>query len=180
MNAADLNPTHDPALRSWVASANAAGADFPIQNLPFAVFSPRTANASPRCGVGIGDQILDVGACAELMDDAFARNAALACRAPALNEVMQLGQPVVSALRRHKFVPIAYNGRANSVRVSGEPVRRPMWAYEDLNERAQRTAALLLEPQWQSYVAKMLPLLQKQDSKILTPASFFNPLWQDT
>jgi len=33
-----LNETHDPALRSWVASANLAGNDFPIQNLPFASF----------------------------------------------------------------------------------------------------------------------------------------------
>ena len=33
-----LNETHDPALRSWVASANAADTDFPVQNLPFAVF----------------------------------------------------------------------------------------------------------------------------------------------
>ena len=30
-----LDATHDPTLRSWVASANAAGSDFPIQNLPF-------------------------------------------------------------------------------------------------------------------------------------------------
>jgi len=30
--------THDPALRSWVASANQPDADFPIQNLPFAAF----------------------------------------------------------------------------------------------------------------------------------------------
>ncbi|MFZ2294901.1 MAG: fumarylacetoacetase, partial [Polaromonas sp.] len=33
-----LNETHDPALRSWVASANQEKVDFPIQNLPFAVF----------------------------------------------------------------------------------------------------------------------------------------------
>ena len=36
-----LNATHDPALRSWVASANSAGCDFPIQNLPFGRFRPR-------------------------------------------------------------------------------------------------------------------------------------------
>ena len=28
------DPTHDPALRSWVASANGASSDFPVQNLP--------------------------------------------------------------------------------------------------------------------------------------------------
>ncbi|MDB5874180.1 MAG: hypothetical protein JWQ07_3622 [Ramlibacter sp.] len=55
-----------------------------------------------------------------------------------------------------------------------------MWAYQDMNERAERRAALLKEPQWQSYIAKMLPLLQRQESKILTPASFFRPAWQES
>ena len=35
---ARLDVTHDPRARSWVDSANQAGCDFPIQNLPFAVF----------------------------------------------------------------------------------------------------------------------------------------------
>ena len=35
-----INETHDPAARSWVESANQAGCDFPIQNLPFGVFAP--------------------------------------------------------------------------------------------------------------------------------------------
>ena len=50
--------THDGARRSWVMSANAAQAEFPIQNLPFGVFS--FGAAEPRCGVAIGDQILDL------------------------------------------------------------------------------------------------------------------------
>ncbi|REM14083.1 NIPSNAP family protein, partial [Mycobacterium tuberculosis] len=32
---------------------------------------------------------------------------------------------------------------------------------------------------WKSYVAEMLPLLQSQESKILIPAAFFEPRWQD-
>jgi fumarylacetoacetase len=57
-----LNATHDPKLRSWIASANEAGADFPIQNLPFGRF--RTAGSSEgfRIGVAIGDQVLDLKA----------------------------------------------------------------------------------------------------------------------
>lgn len=43
---------------SWVASANAAGNQFPLNNLPYGVFS--TNNEPPRCGVAIGDMILDV------------------------------------------------------------------------------------------------------------------------
>ena len=52
--------THDPSLRSWVASANVAGCDFPIQNLPFGRF--RAAGGGARLGVAIGDQILDLRA----------------------------------------------------------------------------------------------------------------------
>lgn len=52
--------THDPALRSWVASANAAECDFPIQNLPFGRF--RAQDGSARIGVAIGDRILDLRA----------------------------------------------------------------------------------------------------------------------
>jgi len=51
--------THDPALRSWVDSANEPGADFPIQNLPFATF---LTGAGPHVGVAIGDRILDATA----------------------------------------------------------------------------------------------------------------------
>jgi fumarylacetoacetase len=57
-----LNATHDPKLRSWVASANAAGADFPIQNLPFGRFRTAGSKESLRIGVAIGDQVLDLRA----------------------------------------------------------------------------------------------------------------------
>jgi len=50
--------THDPALRSWVESANQPETDFPVQNLPFAMFRGR-GDGRPRLGVAIGDQILD-------------------------------------------------------------------------------------------------------------------------
>ncbi len=57
-----LDATHKPALRSWVASANAPGTDFPIQNLPYGRFR-RAGSAQPwRVGVAIGDQILDLAA----------------------------------------------------------------------------------------------------------------------
>ncbi|MGE4336255.1 MAG: NIPSNAP family protein [Pigmentiphaga sp.] len=54
-----------------------------------------------------------------------------------------------------------------------------MWAYQDLNERAERRAALMADPQWKSYVARMLPLLLRQESRILLPAPFFQPRWQE-
>jgi len=57
-----LNATHDPKLRSWVASANEAGADFPIQNLPFGRFRTAGSAEALRIGVAIGDQVLDLKA----------------------------------------------------------------------------------------------------------------------
>ena len=53
-----LNKTHDPARKSWVESANVADSDFPIQNLPYGVFS--IGGGPKRIGVAIGDQILDL------------------------------------------------------------------------------------------------------------------------
>jgi len=44
--------------RSWVKSANTDTTDFPLMNLPCGVFS--TADDEPRCGVAIGEMILDV------------------------------------------------------------------------------------------------------------------------
>lgn len=49
-----------PLLRSWVDSANSATCPFPLNNLPCGVFS-ENGNAA-RCGVAIGDKVLDVTA----------------------------------------------------------------------------------------------------------------------
>ena len=95
-----LNETHDPALRSWVASANLAGSDFPIQNLPFAVFRRRGTLEAFRGGVAIGDQILDLAALAAA--GVFSAEAATAVQAGAqdkLNALMALGATSWRALR---------------------------------------------------------------------------------
>jgi len=181
-----LNETHDPARCSWVDSANVPGNDFPIQNLPFGVFRS-AAEKTPRIGVAIGDQILDVAAAAAGLDGLGA-DVVQACAAPRLNHLMSLGRQASSSLRlalsralsvaqgdeaklrRHltpmaqaetilpvvisdftdfyasifhatnagrafrpdnpllpnyKYVPVAYHGRASSIRVSGTPVKRP-------------------------------------------------------
>ncbi|MGH8669616.1 MAG: fumarylacetoacetase [Burkholderiales bacterium] len=58
-----IDDTHDPELKSWVESANQEGGEFPIQNLPFGIFRERkNRNETPRGGVAIGDQILDLAA----------------------------------------------------------------------------------------------------------------------
>ncbi len=185
-----LNETHDSSLRSWVNSANRPGTDFPIQNLPFAVFRRRGAGDAFRGGVAIGDQILDLAAVADAA--VFTGEAHTAVQAGAqhrLNALMASGPQAWSALRlalsralrvgakeqdrlqaclvaqddaeyglparigdytdfytsvhhatnigrqfrpdnpllpNYKWVPIGYHGRASSIGVSGQAVRRPL------------------------------------------------------
>ena len=57
-----LNATHDAQLRSWVASANVTGCDFPVQNLPFGRYRAAGTFEAFRIGVAIGDQVLDLRA----------------------------------------------------------------------------------------------------------------------
>lgn len=96
-----FDPTTDPDLRSWVASANDPATDFPIQNLPFGIFKRRDSNQAPRIGVAIGDQIIDVAEVASLgwVGDGQARITA-ACQAPRLNGLMTLGREAVRSVRR--------------------------------------------------------------------------------
>ncbi len=96
-----VNQTHHPQLKSWVESANAPGSDFPIQNLPFGVFTRRGRSESPRASVAIGDQILDVSTCLQAgLLDGLAAEAAERCAAPVLNGLLALGRAHGSALRR--------------------------------------------------------------------------------
>ena len=111
----DLNETHDPALRSWVDSANDPATDFPIQNLPFGAFlSPD--DESERIGVAIGDQVVDLfasfeaGAFETQGDDA--REAARACAGPSLNPLMAMEPRFWSALR-HALSRLLRESREN-------------------------------------------------------------------
>jgi fumarylacetoacetase len=56
MTTVEQQSLYDPSLRSFVAHSE--DTDFPIQNLPFGIFRPRSD--SPRVGVAIGDYIVDL------------------------------------------------------------------------------------------------------------------------
>ena len=184
----DLDVTHDPARKSWVATANEPSADFPIQNLPFCLFA--RPGEVKRAGVAIGDEVLDLKAAAdlELLEGETAATVR-ACTDVGLNPLMGTAGPKATALRRRlsellsighdaagsrdrlltaqrqatfylpaaiggftdfftslfhtertgrpsrpdnpvpsnfRYMPIAYNSRASSVRISGEAIRRPL------------------------------------------------------
>ena len=94
---AQIDQTHDQSRRSWIASAN-GHADFPIQNLPFGIFSPH-GNAR-RGGIAIGDEILDLKEAVSLgLFSGLAREAAVAASGDTLNPLMALGAPARQALR---------------------------------------------------------------------------------
>ena len=54
-----IDDTHDASRKSWVELAN-GHAVFPLQNLPFGVFSTDSGQTL-RGGVAIGDEIFDMG-----------------------------------------------------------------------------------------------------------------------
>ena len=96
-----LNATHDPRLTSWVASANGGQTDFPIQNLPFAVFRRLGSSEAWRGGVAIGDQIVDMAAAvASGVFSGAAEAPARAAGQSTLNDLMQMGPQPSSDLRQ--------------------------------------------------------------------------------
>lgn len=93
-----LNETHDPTRTSWVASAD-GHRDFPVQNLPLAIFS--CERSGPRGGIAIGDEILDLAALAESgLVHSEAQVAARTASGGTLNRYLALGAAPRRALRR--------------------------------------------------------------------------------
>jgi fumarylacetoacetase len=205
-----IDATHAPAARSWIHSANVDGCEFPIQNLPFCVF---TADAvSTAIGVGIGDRVLNLRAAAEAgllnVDPAVSRAAV----ASNLNLLMSLDEGRSNSLRHALFkllladspgrdivasavppmlrpidevvfhlpcriggytdfltsrhhterhgrfkglkdplppafmsLPIAYNGRVSSMRVSGTDVVRPHGQFKDAAGRVVYGPAVAMD-----------------------------------
>jgi fumarylacetoacetase len=92
--------THDPALRSWVASANDGRSDFPVQNLPFGRFKRKGIDEPWRIGVAIGDQVLDLRQAREVCPWGSDVHALLEPLAGGdLNAFMSLGRPAWRAVR---------------------------------------------------------------------------------
>ena len=93
-----INETHDPELTSWVDSAN-GDKQFPIQNLPFAIFRSQ-GDKVWRGGVAIGNKIIDLAKLREFnLFDEKVQNALDAASTSSLNALMGMGQDVNSDLR---------------------------------------------------------------------------------
>ncbi|SEO05639.1 fumarylacetoacetate hydrolase [Salinihabitans flavidus] len=103
---------------SWVTSANDAGHPFPLNNLPYGIFS--TEALDPRCGVAIGDMILDMQRAEEAgvvtLDDGPVFDV------PFWNELMELGPEAWDALRE-RLIQLLSDGAAERSKV--EPLLVP-------------------------------------------------------
>lgn len=118
--------------RSWISSANASGHNFPVQNLPYGAF--QTAERAPRCGVAIGDFVLDLS----LLEAAGLLDAGAPVFAePTINAFMGLG-PKSWAKIRQRLTELLTEG--------GDPALR--------DNDALRATALVA----QDSVSMMLPI----------------------
>jgi fumarylacetoacetase len=112
------------ALTSWIASANDPSADFPIQNLPYGVFR---YEEQTRIGVAIGNQILDLRACAKYgLLAGLDQEIVTACGEKTLNSLMSLGPASWSRLRARVTNLLATELAAPLTRARVEPLLTPM------------------------------------------------------
>jgi fumarylacetoacetase len=116
----EIAETTNPRLESWVPGADHG--DFPIQNLPFGVFSYQGAS---RLGVAIGSKILDCNAAshAGLFDDCCEPEL---LQAPLLNPLLAAGQAAWQAVRERL---------SSLLRVDGDPRLREAGSDEFLLDR---------------------------------------------
>lgn len=101
-----------PLLKSWVASANDAAHPFPLNNLPYGVFS--VDGDDPRCGVAIGDLILDMQAAEEAGLIQLADVALF--DVPYWNDLMEEG-PAVWAALRERLTALLAEGAAEKEKI---------------------------------------------------------------
>lgn len=108
-----------PLMKSWVASANDANHPFPLNNLPYGVFS--TAGTEERCGVAIGDMILDMAAAEEA--GLVTMSEIPVFDVPYWNDLMDMGSEAWAALRA-RLTELLAEGSAEQSAV--EPLLVPM------------------------------------------------------
>ncbi|MGI8671866.1 MAG: fumarylacetoacetase [Luteitalea sp.] len=133
-----IDHTHDPAARSWLpagagpteAVPTEAGPTeaFPVQNLPFGVFTPAGDDVTPRIGVAIGQQVLDLARCTSAgVCDGLPRPLAEAMCSPQLNALLALTPAHWSALRHRLFALLVdgedgWRAARESVRAALHPI----------------------------------------------------------
>ncbi|GIX12715.1 MAG: fumarylacetoacetase [Paracoccaceae bacterium] len=109
-----------PLMRSWVESANRPETHFPLNNLPWGVFAAH--GAEPRCGVAIGDFVLDLAG----LESVGLVEAGGTLARPELNGLMAQGPAVWRALRARLQEILAEDGADDALRARIAPWLVPM------------------------------------------------------
>jgi fumarylacetoacetase len=129
MTSTSLDFTHDPATRSWVDSANDGSTDFPLQNLPLAIFRRRGSAEAWRGGVAIGDQVLDLAALAASHHDLVARAASnhdLATMVASRTEAVDAGPTATAMEPARKALQACAGPALNDYLALGRPAWRAL------------------------------------------------------
>jgi fumarylacetoacetase len=117
----EINHTHEAKARSWVESANRSGSDFPIQNLPYAVFRRRQSADVWRGGIAIGDEVVDLAALSQKgLLEGLAATATAACAQSTLNAFFDMGPSAWQALRHGLFRHLSLDANAEQQRAIAE------------------------------------------------------------
>jgi fumarylacetoacetase len=120
-----VDATHDAALRSFVESANDPRSDFPVQNLPLGVFR-RDGRGPARIGCAIGDQVLDLDACASRgLLRGLPTDVEEACRGTTLNALMAQGPRIRGTLRHRLSHLLRFEGGLVTAREQAHDVLVP-------------------------------------------------------
>ena len=85
-------------IRSWIESANTKQTDFPLNNLPYGVFT--VSDSDPHCCVAIGDMVLDVTSLEELEILEPSKNEKV-FNEPYWNSFMELGPETWALFRKN-------------------------------------------------------------------------------
>ena len=110
-----MNRTLDPSRASWLESANARSADFPIQNLPFGVF--RRAGTGGPGAIGVAAKPRHPNAARLFVDFALSRKAQelfrSANRVPARRDVEPPSPKMEQSKLKLRLVPQDSSTRYN-------------------------------------------------------------------
>ena len=117
---------NNPSLRSWISVPE--GSDFPIQNLPFGVFT--TSGSTARLGTRIGDTVIDLSILAASGQLEVAGFTAVDFSQEFLNPMMKKGK---EATRRLRQALSDLFTTENQAAATNESIQKALFAVNDVN-----------------------------------------------
>jgi fumarylacetoacetase len=117
---------NNPSLRSWISVSE--GSDFPIQNLPFGVFT--TSGSTARVGTRIGDTVIDLSILSASGQLEVAGFTAEDFSQEFLNPMMKKGKEATRRLRQALSDLFSTENQAAATK---ESIQKALFAVNDVN-----------------------------------------------